>query len=71
MRSWYTVLVSVKWLMKGQPDVEYELEVASLRRTTDGWRLQLRGELFEHGPTVVMGDGLPDDASADHDQRTD
>lgn len=65
------VVYRVRWLMEGQADVEYEVEVASLRRTTDGWRLQLRGELFELGPTVVVGDGLPDDASADHSQRTD
>lgn len=48
------VVYKVHWQVEGAEDAEGEIQVASLRKTDMGWRLRLRGELFEHHSGVSV-----------------
>lgn len=55
------VVYSVSW----RQDVRYipgegEMSVATLRRTSEGWQIRLRGELFEHSSFGVFMSGGED-----------
>jgi hypothetical protein len=54
--------VLYKFTWRGDSDApgEGDMRVATLRRTTGGWRLRLRGELFEHGNYGFMGEPRED-----------
>lgn len=48
------VVYKVHWQVESAEEAEGEIQVASLRKTDMGWRIRLRGELFEHHCAVGL-----------------
>jgi hypothetical protein len=49
----------IRWLVSGEA-TDDGVRIVSLRRTPDGWRLLMDGELFEQGLTLYISSGSDD-----------